>query len=329
MYLAADIGGSKTLLALGDAGGVRFQRRYDNDAHEGPAALIAGFLREAQATGLAAQAAASCLALAGPVGVGATRARLTNRAWSVDAEILAQSLPIGPVTLVNDFAASAAGIVTLGAEEFVTLQEGCAQANGPRLALGPGTGLGVAACLPQPGKPELVLASEGGHIGFAAAGAEQLGLLEFLGARHGQQGQLGHISVERVVSGSGLRDCYDYCAGARPGEVGALTPAEVSARALAASDPQCARALDIFLAVFGAHAGDMALCFLARGGVYLLGGIVPKVLPRLVSGPFLAAFNAKAEHAALAAAMPVHAVLAEDMALRGALASAAATRAGG
>lgn len=316
MYLAADIGGTKTLLALGDGGGVRMQRRYDNDAHENPAALIGCFLQEARATGLGAQVAASCLALAGPVGVGTTRARLTNRAWTIDAKRLAQALPIGPVTLVNDFAASAAGIDTLAADEFVTLQQGQPDRNALQLAIGPGTGLGVAACLPHPREGQRVLASEGGHVGFAPANGEQQGLLEFLRVRHGPT---SHVSVERVVSGSGLRDCYDYCAGAGPEEIGALAPAEVSARALAASDPHCVRALDLFLAVFGAHAGDMALCFLARGGVYLLGGIVPKLLPRLASGPFLAAFNAKAEHAPLMAAMPVFAVLAEDMALRGAL----------
>ena len=322
MHLAADIGGTKTLIALGDHSGVRLQRRYDNDAHAGPAALIACFLQEAAAAGLAAQAAASCLALAAPVAPGATRVRLTNRAWTVDAALLAQALPIGPVTLLNDFAASAAGIVTLSAGEFLTLQEGVPDPGAPRLALGPGTGLGVAACLPYSMEAPRVLPSEGGHVGFAPQDGQQQELLAFLRARQRQTTQPGHVSVERVVSGTGLRDCYDYCVGARPGEIGSLTPAEIGARALAASDAHCMRALDLFLAVFGSFAGDMALCFLARGGVYLLGGMVPKLLPRVISGPFLAAFNDKSEHAALAAAMPVVAVLAEDLALRGALASA-------
>ena len=318
MFLAADIGGTKTLLALGDAGGICWQRRYDNDSFDGPLALLATFLDEARTGAGSAPILGSCLALAGPVDVGARQARLTNRPWTVDAATLARQLPIGPVSLLNDFAASAAGIGTLAPAEYLTLQPGRTENAAPRLALGPGTGLGVAACLPPAG----ILASEGGHVAFAPADAEQQDLLAFLRLRHG----LRHIGVERVVSGVGLRDCYDYCAGARPEAIGKLTPAEVSQRALAAADPQCVRALDIFLAVFGAFAGDLALCFLARGGVYLLGGIVPKVSPRLAAGPFLAAFNDKGEHAPLAATMPVHAVLAEDMALRGALAQACASR---
>lgn len=323
MYLAADIGGTKTLLALGDAQGIAWQRRYDNDAYDGAAALLAAFLAEASRETKLRPLRAACLALAGPVGSNAREARLTNRAWIIDATALASRLPLGSVSLLNDFAASAAGIATLAADETVNLQPGQAEAGALRLALGPGTGLGVAACLPQAGGPDRILASEGGHVGFAPADPEQQGLLEFLRRRHGNA---RHVSVERIVSGNGLRDCHDYCVGSDPRTLGSLTPAEVSARALDASDPQCVRALDLFLAVFGAHAGDMALSFLARGGVYLIGGIVPKILPRLVSGPFLAAFNDKAEHAALAAAMPVHAVLAEDMALRGALAHACATR---
>ena len=322
MFLAADIGGTKTLLALGDSQGVSLRRRYDNDAFADPQALIAQFLSDARAAGAVAPLRATCLALAGPVANGASRARLTNRAWAVDATTLSSHLPLGPVSLLNDFAASAAGIATLTDGEFVTLQAGEADSGALRLALGPGTGLGVAACLPLATRQEIILASEGGHVGIAPADAEQQGLLDFLRLRHSHA---RHVSVERIVSGTGLRDCYDYCVGAAPLESGPLSPAEVSSRALAASDPYCVLALDLFLAVFGSFAGDMALSFLAQGGVYLLGGIVPKVLPRLVSGPFLAAFNDKAEYRTLATAMPVHAVLAEDMALRGALARASAS----
>ena len=316
MFLAADIGGTKTIVALGDAGGIRFQRRLGNDDHAGPAALIASFLQEAQAAGLQPRVEASCLALAGPVPDGARCAALTNRDWQVDATDLERKLPLGPVALLNDFAAGAAGIASLQPSELVALQAGTADAAAPRLAVGPGTGLGVALALPQKAGPDRILASEGGHVGFAPADAAQQGLLDFLRRQTG-----GHVSAERVVSGSGLQQCYRYCVAAQP-DAPALDQAEISARALAGSDLHCMRALDLFLAVFGAHAGDMALCFLARGGVFLLGGIVPKILPRLRDGPFLAAFGAKAEHAPLMAAMPVHAVLAEDIALRGALAIA-------
>lgn len=316
MFLAADIGGTKTLIALGDQGGVRFQRRILNDDHPGVAALIGAFLREAAVAGFPAAFEGSCLALAGPVAPGGDRARLTNRPWEVDATQLSRTLPLGPVVLLNDFAASAAGIATLGAEESLILQTGDPRPDSPRLLLGPGTGLGVAAWLPGADDGGKVLASEAGHIGFAPANREQQALLAYLAERHGR------ITVERIVSGQGLTLCHQFCADTGGGANAALAPAEISRRALAGDDPVSTRALDLFLAVFGAFAGDMALSFLARGGVFLAGGIVPKILPRLVTGPFLTAFNDKAEHADLAAAMPVVAVRSEDLALRGALATA-------
>lgn len=325
MFLAADIGGTKTLLALGDGDCVRLQRRYDNDAHAGPGQLIAEFLREAEAAGLA-PATATCLALAGPIDAGGRRGSLTNRAWTVDAEALARTLPVGPVTLMNDFAAGAAGIASLRPEERVTLQAGEPDRRAASLAIGPGTGLGVAALLPRSSGPELVLASEGGHVGFSPIDEEQLGLLHFMRSKGGPS---AHVGVETIVSGPGLRHCYAYCAGMAPGRDDLPTPAEISGRALDGSDPRCARALDLFLGIFGAYAGDMALCFLAQGGVYLAGGIVPKVLPRLLSGSFLAAFGDKSKHKALLARTPVHAVLAEDITLRGALAHARAMPASG
>ena len=307
MFLAADIGGTKTLVALGDQGGIRFQKRILNDEYPGAAALIGAFLREAAAAGLPAAAEGSCLALAGPVESGIGRARLTNRNWEIDAEQLARTLPLGPLTLLNDFAASAAGVAALDAEDKLVLQAGEPRPGSPRLVLGPGTGLGVAVLLPGGD----ILASEAGHIGFAPTNREQRDLLAHLAQRHGR------VTVERIVSGSGLALCHQFCGGDA-----AAAPAEISRRALAGDDPVSGRALDLFLAVFGAFAGDMALSFLARGGIFLAGGIVPKILPRLVAGPFLAAFNDKVEYAALAAAIPIVAVRSEDLALHGALATA-------
>lgn len=316
MFLAADIGGTKTLIALGDEGGIRYQRRILNDDYPEPAALINAFLQEAAAAGLPARAEGSCLALAGPVAPAGRRARLTNRDWQVDAEELTRTLPLGPVCLQNDFVASAAGITTLSPEECLTLQAGEADREAPRLVVGPGTGLGVAAWLPGAAGVGSVLPSEGGHIGYAAANQEQRDFAGFLAQRHGR------VTVERIVSGPGLVLCHDFCSREAGSAGPPIAPAEITRRALDGSDPVSAHALDLFLAVFGAFAGDMALCFLARGGVFLVGGIVTKILPRLLTGPFLASFNDKAEHARLAAAMPIVAVRSEDLALRGALATA-------
>jgi len=316
MFLAADIGGTKTLIALGDQGGIRYQRRILNDDYAGPSALIAAFLLEAKAAGLPAEAERSCLALAGPVSPAGRNARLTNRPWEIDAEELTRTLPLGPVSLLNDFAASAAGVTTLLPEECLILQAGEAEPAAPTLVLGPGTGLGVAARLPGPGGVGSILASEGGHVGYAAANLEQQAFLGFLAERHGR------VTVERIVSGPGLVECHRFCSRKAGGDWPPITPAEITRQALDGSDPVSAHALDLFLAIFGAFAGDMALCFLSRGGVFLVGGIVAKILPRLIMGPFLAAFNDKAEHARLAAAMPIVAVRSEDLALRGALATA-------
>src|SRR6266581_4524150 len=281
MHLAADIGGTKSLIALAEGGRIVYQRHYFNDGYASLPALLAAFLADAGSAGHEGAARNSCLAVAGPVA--GSRARLTNRPWEADAEALAAALPLGEVLLVNDFVATAAGLPTLEVKDLRPLQAGDFDAAAPRLVLGPGTGLGVAAWLPG-GR---VVASEGGHVGFAPADEEQRELLRFL-APHGER-----VSAERIVSGPGLAECHRYCSGGAR-----LDPAEIT---------RCA------------FAGDMAMAFIARGGVHLAGGIVPKVLPRLGSGGFLAAFNAKAEHTGLAAAMPVSAVLCDDLPLRGAL----------
>jgi glucokinase len=311
MYLAADIGGTKSLIALVDEREVVFQGRYANDDHGSVAALLAGFVAEAELAGHRTVAMRTCLAIAGPVA--GARARLTNRPWQVDAAALGAALPLGEVILVNDFAATAAGLPTLAAADCQVLQTGRGDPAAARLVLGPGTGLGVAAWLPD-GDGGRVIASEGGHVAFAPGDEEQQALLRHLAAKRGR------VNVEALVSGPGLAACHDFCRGATSGAT--LEPAEIARRALQGSDADCVRALDLFLRIFGAFAGDMALTFLARGGVFLAGGIVPKILPRLGAGGFLAAFTAKAEHANLAASFPLHAVLCEDLGLRGAIAIA-------
>ena len=311
MYLAADIGGTKSLIALVDDSAVVFQGRYANDDHGSVAGLLAGFVAEAELAGHPTSVARTCLAIAGPVA--GPRARLTNRPWEVDAAALGAALPLGEVILINDFAATAAGLPTLATTDCRVLQAGHADAAAPRLVLGPGTGLGVAAWLPDSGGGR-VIASEGGHIAFAPGDEEQQALLRHLAAKRGR------VNVEALVSGPGLTACHDFCRGASSGAT--LEPAEIARRALQESDPDCVRALDLFLRIFGAFAGDMAMTFLARGGVFLAGGIVPKILARLDAGGFLTAFTAKAEHAALAESFPLHAVLCEDLGLRGAMAIA-------
>ncbi|MBI5618072.1 MAG: glucokinase [Gammaproteobacteria bacterium] len=314
LLLAADVGGTKTLLALGRAGAPGTSRRYENAAFPDFPALLAAFLAD---EGLAGPAlAAACFAVAGPAGPGSGGAvrELTNRpGWIVDAPGLARRFGIERAGLVNDFAGAALGVLRLGPDERVTLQAGAPDPAAPKLVLGPGTGLGVAAL-----RGEDVIASEGGHVGFAPRDAEQAALWAELAGQHGR------VTAERIVSGSGLAACYRHCLrrAGRP-VPDDLLPAHVEPAAREANDPQARCALELFVDVFGAFAGDMAMTFLAQGGVYVVGGIAPKILPWLQDGRFLAAFNDKYEHAALAATLPVHVVLAPDVGLRGAFVAAA------
>ena len=302
MKIGGDVGGTKTLLEARAGAFTLLKKRYENDDFPTFEALLAAFLDELRARHRA-PVTVTCLAVAGPVTDQAVR--LTNRPdWLLSAADLSACQHLGPTTLVNDFVAVAAGLSSLEASDTRLLQAGEAAPQGPVLALGPGTGLGVAMV-----DGMRVLASEGGHIGFAPFDEESTALWRVLGA------PALRVTAERVVSGSGLAACYCLMA-ATPGQL--IEPAEVVARA-GAGEALAQRAVRLFARSFGAVAGDLALVCLARGGVYLAGGITPRLPSDLFDEPFLAGFRAKAEHATLVAAMPVTAVLSEEVGLRGAL----------
>lgn len=318
MILGADVGGTKSLLEA-RAGATRLlQRRYENDDYPDFDTVLGDFLRALRGTCLGVIERA-CIAVAGPIaGTAATQhATVTNRpGWQIEAGALARRHGLAQVVLVNDFAAVAHGLDALAAHERVCLQAGQPLVGGLRLALGPGTGFGVAALVEG-----RVIPSEGGHLAFAPWDAESLALWRFLGG--GRQ----RVSNEDVISGTGLLACYRHCVEATQGITpDVAAPAIVVKRALDEHDPVALRALDLFARCFGSIAGDLALAFLPRGGVFLAGGITARVLPALRGGAFLERFTAKSAHAALAAALPIHAVLAEDVGLRGALAVAARGR---
>jgi glucokinase len=319
MIVAADIGGTKTRLALLDGAALRFEQQHDSAAFGGFAAVLERFLAEARAAlGAAPRLERACIGVAGPV-VGA-RVRVTNLPWELDARALEREFGIGRVRLVNDFVANAYGVDALAAESLATLQAGAPVAGAPRVLIGAGTGLGVAYVVPDRGEPRVV-PSEGGHVGFAPADEEQAGLWRFLHAR------LGRVEAEHVVSGPGLARIYEHLreVGHLPVSLalerelaeGDAAPAIVR-HALGHGDALAAAAVDLFLACYGAVAGDHALCVIARGGVYVAGGIAAKLLPRLSAGRFLAAFDDKGAFSSLARAMPVHVVLDERLGLLGA-----------
>lgn len=306
MILGGDLGGTKTLLALAEVvdGVPRIVReeRFDSRAHAHFNDLLAAFLRGSRGVDSA------CFGVAGPTD-GRT-AQFTNLPWFVDADALKTAFGFGRVRLANDFACAAHGLELLRPDQLVTLQAGQPQALAPRIVVGAGTGLGVAGLVWHRGHYE-VIAGEGGHMGFSPQTPEQGELWRWL------HGQSGRVTVEDIIAGPGLPRIYRFLGG------GERTPAEIGAAALAASDPLATRTLELWLALYGAFAGDVALQWLARGGVYLAGGIAAKILPMLSPRPFLEAFGAKRQHSHLTQSVPVHLVTEERLGLLGALALAA------
>jgi glucokinase len=311
-WLAADIGGTKTLLALAGAdGGIVARRRYENSRFPSFDAILADFL-----AAHAAQPRAACLAVAGPVAE--NRARLTNLAWTLDGGELAARFGF-PARLINDFEAVGHGITVLPTNDLLTLQAGQPVARGIKAVLGAGTGLGTAF-LTWNGADYTVHASEGSHADFAPGDAMQISLLRYLWRR------FGHASWERVVSGPGLVTLYDWLLdeadvpAEKPRKVVAQgDAAAITTAALSGSDAVAARALDVFLRVYGAEAGNLALKLLPTGGLYLAGGISPKIAPRLASDDFLLAFRAKGRFRGLVESFPVHVVMNPEVGLLGAL----------
>ena len=304
MMLCGDIGGTKSLLGLTQDGVFVVDRRYANADFPDFSSVLAAFFADTQTD--PSLVTGGCLAIAGPIADDRRSARLTNLPWSIDADTLSRRFGLPALTLANDFAAAALGAVTSSPAQRFTLQEGETLGAAPRLVVGAGTGLGMAIVLPQ-GNTWRVVPGEGGHIAFAPADEEQMALWSFLRARHGR------VTWERVVSGPGLAAIHEFVAGV------ALPPEEIAMRAQALPDSAERRSLDLFLAAYGAFAGDMAMACLARGGVFLAGGIAAKLLPLLRQSGFLAAFNAKAEHATIAARMPIHVATDPLLGLHGAL----------
>lgn len=321
--LAGDIGGTKTALSLCEH--TREGRyvtlraaTYPSAAHASLDQLLAAFLG-AEPVGIAAAA----FGVAGPVQAG--RCETTNLPWVVSAAELANRLG-AKVTLINDFHATTLGIRELDAGAFCVLQDAPVDASGPFAVLGAGTGLGEAIGVPMR-DGVCVLASEGGHADFAARSEVEQRLVRFLWSRYG-----GHVSVERVVSGLGLGDLYDFVVhdGIAPADAVTRERFERESRAkvigergLGADDPAAREALRLFVSAYGAEAGNLALRVLPTGGLYVAGGIAAKILPLLQDGAFMASFLAKGRMSKILGSFRVSVVLAPEVGLLGARACAA------
>jgi len=313
--LAGDIGGTTTRLALFDSasvpGSCLFEASYAGADFADFTAVLNRFLADCDARAAGLPIERACLGAAGPVS--GTSVRLTNLDWRIDADVVSGVLRGAPVRVLNDFEAAAHGIDALAPEDWVTLQAGAFRPQGSQVLIGAGTGLGVAYRVWDGGRYRVV-AGEGGHAGFAPADAEQCALLLALLASQGR------VSAEHVVSGPGLLRIHEFLRqrSGNPPCAAAESPSEVSRRAMAGGDPVAVRALDIFIACYGSVAGDHALSIRAHGGVYVAGGVAGKVMQRLAAGGFLASFNAKGPHAALAREFPVHVVATARLGLLGA-----------
>ncbi|MFA5081190.1 MAG: glucokinase [Hydrogenophilaceae bacterium] len=312
MILVGDIGGSNTRLALaekrGDTVVLSHRQQYANADAGSLAELIHRYRADIPAPGRA------CLAVAGPTD--GKSVSLTNLDWRIATEDLEREFGL-PVRLINDFESVAWGLDAITAADRVTLQPGVTKPGAARLALGPGTGLGVALSVPS-GPGHRPLPGEGGHIGFAATDEEQASLLRFLQARHGR------VSVERILSGPGIADLFAFCrtASGRPVKR-ERSPAEVTQGALDGSEPIAAWAMRLFCRILGQTAGDLALVAGARGGVYLAGGIPPRILPLLEGGEFMAGFRNKGRFSDWMDSVPVAVVTDPDIGLKGAALAAA------
>jgi glucokinase len=323
MLLAGDVGGTKTRLGFFRATGRRpapvASREYATLDFPSLAAMIGDF-RKAEGSSSAIDAA--CFGVAGPVigNVG----HLTNVPWRVEADRLADMFSIPRVAILNDLEATAYAVPLLDRTELHTLQEGAFRRDGNIAVIAAGTGLGEAL-LHRVHDRYIPSAGEGGHADFAARNEREIGVLRDLTSR------FGRASVEHVLSGPGLQNLHrvTHRSGdpervaqqkACPAGSSRDTPsaAAISRAALEKKCAECVEALEMFVDAYGAEAGNLALRSLATGGVFVGGGIAPKILPALTDGRFMQAFLAKAPHVPLLSAMPVHVIVNTDTGLIGA-----------
>ena len=295
--LLADIGGTNARFAWQDADGapLRDVATLASAAHATPADAVAHYL-----TGLGRAAPPWCaIGIATPVT--GDQVVMTNSHWSFSISELQRRFGFERLVVINDFTALALALQDLPANELRQVGAGAAVAGAPIALIGPGTGLGVSGLLPK-GEPGrwVALQGEGGHATLAAVNARETAVLQLLRDRY------GHISAERAVSGPGLEHLHAaVCTLDGISTPKALAAAEITARALAGSDPQCAEALDLFCGFLGNVAGNLALTLGAFGGVYIGGGIVPRLGDVFERSPFRARFEDKGRFRDYLANIPV------------------------
>jgi len=318
MILAGEIGATRTRLAAFETEGNRLQRvvekNYISQQHDGLSGILADFIRS---EGIPVHSA--CFGVAGPVRAG--RSKISNLPWIIDAREVATQLRLPSVGLLNDMEAYAYGIDGLESKDFITLSEGVEEAEGNRAVISAKTGLGIAG-LYWDGFRHHPFACEGGHADFAPRNDLQMELLSYL------QKKYGRISCERILSGPGIKNIYDFLRDEHKAEepewlrtqlsAAPDAPALISKTALEGKAAICDQTLSIFVSVFGAETGNCALNFMSTGGIFIGGSIAAKIVPKMKDHMFLESFLDKGRMGTILKDMPVKIVANDDSGMIGA-----------
>ena len=323
MILAGDVGGTKVHLAVYDFTEGKLSHTRDKQFPAREYAGLEEIVKEFLGTD---RVSAACFGVPGPVRDG--RLRLTNLPWTIDSRELATNLKIDHVFLINDLEANGYGVAELSSDQIYTLSQGDPSQIGNRGLIAAGTGLGEGI-LAWNGRIHVPYPSEGGHTDFGPRNEDEIELLRFLQRKYN-----GRISYERVVSGMGLTNIYEFLRDGQGMEEPKWLSEQLAAAhdgnsvitemALSAKSEICAKALDMMVSIYGAEAGNLALKVLSVGGLYVGGGIAPKILEKLKDGTFIKAFQDKGRLSQLLINMPVRVILESRAALLGAAAYAEA-----
>lgn len=318
MILAGDIGATRARLAAFETEGNRLkcvvEKTYKSQENDGLSTILAEFIKT---EGIPVHSA--CMGVAGPVRGG--RSKISNLPWVIDSRELSQQLKLNSVGLLNDLEAYAYGIDALESKDFITLSEGSEDAEGNRAVISARTGLGVAG-LYWDGFRHHPFACEGGHVDFAPRNHLEMELLEYLQKRYGR------ISCERILSGPGIKNIYEFLRDTGKAEepewlqgqmqAAPDQPALISRLALEGKAAICDQTLSIFVSVFGAETGNCALNFMSTGGIFIGGSIAAKIVPKMKEAIFMESFLHKGRMESLLKDVPVKIVLSDDCGIIGA-----------
>jgi glucokinase len=319
--LAGDIGGTKTNLGLFTRGKrrplLKFHETYPSRQYSSLESIIALFLAK-----YPVNIKSACFGMPGPIHNGAVR--VTNLTWKTSESRIRGRFKFKKVRLINDLTATSLAIPFLNKKELHTLNKGSRQKDGNLAILAPGTGIGETLVVCESGS-FIPVPSEGGHVDFAPNNEKEVELLRYLKKKY------GHVSLERILTGPGLADIYAFLTSRRKDkddrriliEIKKADPAMIiSQAAIKGEAKSCKAALDMFVSILGAAAGNLALVGMTKGGVYLGGGIPPKILPKLKDGAFISSFTDKGRFKGLLEKIPVHVILNDTAALLGAASKA-------